>query len=168
MDGRRLFQLIVFLMLQLLLGACSGTPAESTVADEPPTLGTLNLAPAGECSLDLAENSVGPGAYGIDVVNATGVPNGFDMWRIGAEQTYEEFAEHIEGLRRMARSGQELTLASAPPPRGATNMRRIGVDSASQTIYRYLTPGTYVIVCQEFIEPVGPWPVDTLGPIEVE
>lgn len=168
MNGRRLLKAVIFLTLLPLLGACGGVLAESQTTEEPPLLGTLTLSRSG-CSLDLLEDTAGPGTYAIDVANDTGTPGAtFDMWTILPGQTYEGFAEQIEKARLMTESEQELTLASLPPPRGVADWRRFGIGAGSETVYKYLTPGTYAIVCQELIEPAGFWPMYTAGPIEIE
>ncbi|MDX1687202.1 MAG: hypothetical protein R3248_04390 [Candidatus Promineifilaceae bacterium] len=177
MDYRTLWQRTIILMLVTLLTGCAAGLAEPTAttgsptpASDPPLLGTLTISPSG-CSLDLVEDSVGPGAHAIDVVNEKGVPGVvFDMWTLLPEQTYEGFAEQIDDARVMAETESEegLSLRSLPPPQGVERWRRFGVDGRSETIYKYLTPGTYAIVCQEFIDPAGWWPMYIVGPIEVE
>ena len=150
MDGSRLLRVMIFLTLVLLLSACSDVLAESQTTDEPPLLGTLTLSRSG-CSLELVEDSVAPGAYAIEVV-IDGPGGVFDMWTILPGQTYEGFAEQIEEARVMAE----------------TEFRRVLFRSQSQTIHKYLSSGTYVIVCQEFVDPAGWWPMYEAGPIEVE
>ncbi len=168
MDGSRLLRVMIFLTLVLLLSACSDVLAESQTTDEPPLLGTLTLSRSG-CSLELVEDSVAPGAYAIEVV-IDGPGGVFDMWTILPGQTYEGFAEQIEEARVMAEteSDTELSLRDLPPPQGVESWRRFGVDGQSQTIHKYLSSGTYVIVCQEFVDPAGWWPMYEAGPIEVE
>lgn len=58
------------------------------------------------------------------------------------------------------------TKTSEPPPLGTLTMSPSGctLDLAEDTV----TPGAYAIVCQDFIDPAGWWPVYIAGPIEVE
>ena len=177
MDYRTLWQRTIILTLVILVTGCAAAPAEPTVtteppeaAGEPPLLATLTISPSG-CGLEPVEPSVGPGVYAIDVVNETGAPGAvFDMWTLLPEQTYEGFAEQIDEARAMAESESEsaLSLRLLPPPEGVERWRRFGVDGRSETVYRYLTAGTHAIVCQEFIDPAGWWPMYIAGPIEVE
>lgn len=149
-----------------IMGGTDGTPTvpPPTETSKPAPFGTITRTDS-DCVLDLAQDPINAGNVAITVINQSGTPTTFDLWRIGGGHTFAEFADHVEEQKRLAEEGEQEVAA----PAYVEDLKQfILLGGESDTRVKTLTPGTYGVVCYQEFPDVGLRPYTLIGPFEVE